>query len=64
MKVRALLVLLGLVSCHLPLQAQPAPEPTTLQQVLDSSLRHLPRILAVQSSVESSQALVMAAFST
>jgi outer membrane protein TolC len=61
MKVRALLVLLGLVSCHLPLQAQPATEPTTLQQVLDSSLRHLPRILAVQSSVESSQALVMAA---
>jgi outer membrane protein TolC len=41
--------------------AQDASAPTTLQQVLDSSLRHLPRVLAVQSSVEGRQALVMAA---
>lgn len=35
--------------------------PTTLQQVIDSSLRHLPRILAAQSNVDGRQALVTAA---
>lgn len=34
---------------------------TTLQQVLDSSLRHLPRVLAAQSSVVGRQALITAA---
>lgn len=41
--------------------AQDVGAPTTLQEVLGSSLRHLPQVLAAQSSVEGRQALVLAA---
>jgi outer membrane protein TolC len=61
MKGHVLTVLLASALWVLPAVAQPLGAPTTLQQVLDSSLRHLPRILAAQSAVEGRQALIMAA---
>ncbi len=60
-KCRSLLLGVLLLLGPLSAAAQDSVAPTTLQQVLDSSLRHLPRILAAQSSVEGRQALVTAA---